>query len=37
MGQADIMGSRNVKKLRAFIRREEYVPGPNDVQYSDEE
>lgn len=37
LGQADIMGSRNVKKLRAFIRREVYVPGPNDARYSDEE
>ncbi|KAJ7802989.1 hypothetical protein B0H14DRAFT_2613783 [Mycena olivaceomarginata] len=30
-------GPRNVKKLWAFIQHKEYVPGPNNVQYSDEE
>ncbi|KAJ7889380.1 hypothetical protein B0H14DRAFT_2561879 [Mycena olivaceomarginata] len=37
LGQADLMGSRNVKKLRAFIRHKVYVPGPSDARYSDEE
>ncbi|KAJ7349992.1 hypothetical protein DFH08DRAFT_958926 [Mycena albidolilacea] len=36
LGQAVIMGSRNVKKLRACIRGVDYVPGPRDVQYADD-
>ncbi|KAJ7350073.1 hypothetical protein DFH08DRAFT_958997 [Mycena albidolilacea] len=34
--QADLMGSRNVKKLRAFIRGVEYVPEPGDIELPDD-
>lgn len=37
MGQAHLMGSRNVKKLRAFTRGVLYLPEPGDVQYADDE
>jgi hypothetical protein len=30
------MGSRNVKKLRAFIRGVEYVPEPGDIELPDD-
>ncbi|KAJ7831427.1 hypothetical protein B0H13DRAFT_1915451 [Mycena leptocephala] len=37
MGHADLMGSRNVKKLRAFIRGEVYLAKPGEMQYLDDE
>ncbi|KAJ7834838.1 hypothetical protein B0H13DRAFT_1913886 [Mycena leptocephala] len=37
MGHADLMGSRNVKKLRAFARGEVYLAKPGEMQYLDDE
>ncbi|KAJ7923567.1 hypothetical protein B0H13DRAFT_1864716 [Mycena leptocephala] len=37
MGQARLMGSRNVKKLRAFARERAYIPERDEVQYADDD
>ncbi|KAJ7823924.1 hypothetical protein B0H13DRAFT_1919385 [Mycena leptocephala] len=37
LGYACILGSRNVRKLRAFARQVPYVPEAGDVDYDDDE
>jgi hypothetical protein len=37
METARLMGSRNVKKLRAFARENLYLPERDEVQYADDD
>ncbi|KAJ7678296.1 hypothetical protein DFH06DRAFT_1317078 [Mycena polygramma] len=37
MERSALLGSRNIHKLRAFARGEEYIPRPGETEYADDE